>query len=333
MKLCLLLFLLVLMTSCVSASKEVCGFYWVSGDDSTPYATVSANPDAITMLCPTWMGLKDSQGNIAAKEDPRISAFAKEHGIKIIPLIWGSDKRTMHNIFSNIFSRTRLVKNIVAALDSFSYCQGVNLDFEGLDPKDRWSFDNFLIELSAKLKPKGYLLTIDVPAKSYDNKWNDYAYWCDYIDIGRTCDIVMIMCYDEHWSTSKPGPVASVQMDHAVLKYATSVMPKEKVFLGLPFYGYDWPQKGRATARRYGSVTKLLEERSGKLMWDREAKVPWYTYTSDEGVPRTLYFENAASISAKLEIARRHDVGGVCIWSLGGEDPAIWDAMREYRKP
>lgn len=314
------------------APREVAGYYWVYDDGTKPFASVSNNSDAISMLCPTWMGLKDSQGAIYAKEDPKVSEYAKAHGIKVLPLIWGSDAKSMHAIFSSISNRSRLVREIVAALDSFSYCQGVNLDFEGMYASDRYSYSNFLIQLSAKLKPKGYLLTIDVPAKSYDRPKDSWSGCFDYREIGRYCDIVMIMTYDEHWSTGGPGPVASVQMDDVVLAYATTVIPKEKIFLGLPFYGYDWPAKGKAKSYRYDTTMQLVKDKAIKLNWDRDAKTPWYTYTDDTGAKRTSYYEDKRSIAAKLAIGQKYDVGGVCIWSLGGEDPGIWDAMREFRK-
>lgn len=313
-------------------ARDVAGYYFVNGDDTGPYASASGNADALSILCPTWMGLKDSKGNIYAKEDPKLSAFAKERGIKLIPLIWGSDRKSMHALFTSIENRTRLVRNIADSLDAFTYCQGVNLDFENVDPKDRYSYNSFLLELSAKLKPKGYLVTIDVPAKGHEDLKNSWAGAFDYAEIGRLCDTVMIMAYDEHWSTSHPGPVASVQLDDVVLSYASTVIPKGKIFLGLPFYGYDWPAKGAARARRYTAISKLMKDNTTKLNWEREAKTPWFNYTDTSGGKRTLYFENKASIAAKLEIADRYDIGGICMWCLGDEDPTIWDAIREFRK-
>jgi spore germination protein YaaH len=187
------------------------------------------------------------------------------------------------------------------------------------------------VELAAKIKPKGYLLTIDVPGKSSESLTNEWAGAFDYPEIGRYCDMVMLMTYDEHWSTSRPGPVASVQMDDRVLAYATATMPPDKILMGVPFYSYDWPAKGRAVSHLYNQTSATLAESKAKLMWDREAKVPWFTYTDKDGARRTTYFENGRSIAAKLDIARKWNVRGICIWSLGHEDPAMWEAIREYR--
>lgn len=333
----LLLLIAVLVICPAHASRpprDVAGYYWVYDDGTKPFASFSGNTDAISMICPVWMELSGTNGDITFHEDTKVEDYAREHGIRVLPLIQFFSSRTMHAVFTNIISRARLSRQIVEALDSCKYVQGINLDFEGMRAEDRYSYNNFLIEISTRLKAKGYLCTIDVPAKSRENLTSSWNGWCDYAEIGRYCDIVMIMTYDEHEGSSGPGPISSVQMCDRTLAYATSVMPKEKVYLGLPFYGYDWPQKGKGgvTSPRYEKTMQQVKDKSILVNWDREAKCPWYTYSDDNGNTRTCYYEDARSIAAKLEIGRRHDVGGVCIWSLGGEDPKIWDSIRQFRK-
>ena len=286
------------------------------------------------MLCPTWMSLKSAQGDIACEaEDTKIEEFAKEHGITVLPLIVSSDAAMMHELFTKIENRARLARNIVTLLDSFKYVQGINLDFEGLRPEDRHAYNQFLLEISTRLKAKGYMTTIDVPAKTHEDPKHGWSGAFDYAEIARYCDILMIMTYDEHVPFGDPGPVSSVQFDDDTLRYATSLIPKEKIFLGLPFYGYDWQiGKGTAGSYRYDYAMDLVKEKRIKINWDSEGKVPWYSYTDNDGVKRICYYEDARSIAAKLEIGKKWDVGGVCIWSLGGEDPGVWNAMREFRK-
>lgn len=314
--------------------RGVAGYYWVYDDGTKPFASLSHNTDVVTMLCPTWMELKDTQGEITFQEDTKLEDYAKEHGIQVLPLIVSFSRSKMHAVFGSIESRVRLERHIVDALDSCKYVQGINLDFEGMRAEDRYSYTNFIIELRALLKQKGYMLTIDVPAESYDSPKNGWIGCFDYREIGRYCDIVMIMTYDEHEGSSGPGPISSVQMCDSVLRYATGVIPKEKIYLGLPFYGYDWPAKGKGkvTSPRYDETMQQVKDKSIKPNWDRNARCPWYTYTDDKGARRTAYYEDGRSIAAKMEIGRKYDVGGVCIWSLGGEDPAVWDSIRRFRQ-
>ena len=322
-------------TPAAKAPRGVAGYYWVYDDGTKPFASASNNADAITMLCPTWMELKNTQGDIDWHPDSKLQDWAKERGIQVVPLIASFSPRTMHAVFSSIESRVRLERQILDALDSCKYVQGINLDFEGMHAEDRSSYTNFIIELSALLKPKGYMMTIDVPAKTCESLTNNWTGCFDFPEIGRYCDIVMVMTYDEHEGSSGPGPISSVQMCDATMRYTTSVIPKEKVYLGLPFYGYDWPERGkgaRVTSPRYDETMQQVKEKSIKPNWDKVARCPWYKYTDDKGIHRTAYYEDSRSIAAKLEIGRRYDVGGICIWSLGGEDPGIWSSIRRFRQ-
>jgi Bacterial Ig domain len=63
------------------------------------------------------------------------------------------------------------------------------------------------------------------------------------------------------------------------------------------------------------------------LMWDSASASPWFEYVSGSA-RHTVWFENGSSVGAKLDVTRVHDVGGIAVWRLGGEDPANWSAVR-----
>jgi spore germination protein len=187
-------------------------------------------------------------------------------------------------------------------------------------------------ELSAKLKPKGYQITIDVPAKTVDNPANGWSGAFDYSELAKYSDTLMLMTYDEHESHGAPGPIASVGFVEKCLQYATSVVPKEKLMLGIPFYGYDWADKGRCKCLWYSKNSQFIQDKKIKTRWDSDSKCPWYCYKDERGQKRTAWYENARSTEAKLKLGAEFDVAGICIWSLGDEDPATWKAIREFRK-
>jgi len=314
------------------ALREVAGFYWVYDDGSGPYTSAVQHAADISMLCPTWLTLKDSQGTVEVAKDTRLEAFAKEKGIRLVPLIACFSRKLQHDLLNSPESRTRLVNRIDEILDGYQYCQGVNLDLENLDHADRTVYGQFLAELAAKLKPKGYLITIDVPAKTRDDTSSDWSGAFDYAEINKYCDLIMLMTYDEHESHSGPGPISSVGFVEKCLKYATGIIPKEKLLLGIPFYGYDWGPNGKCKCLWYNATAQFIKDNKIPLMWDATAKAPWFTYTDKNGDQRTAWFENKGSIAAKLKVGKRYDVGGICIWSLGDEDPGIWDAIHDFRK-
>ena len=68
--------------------------------------------------------------------------------------------------------------------------------------------------------------------------------------------------------------------------------------------------------------------------WDDTAATPYADYTA-EGDRYRLWYEDARSVSAKMQLARMFGVGGVSLWRLGtipnygdaGLDYDVWSAV------
>jgi GH18 family chitinase len=134
------------------------------------------------------------------------------------------------------------------------------------------------------------------------------------------------MTYEYHWSTSGPGPISPIDWVGDVLSFARTVISPAKIMQGVPFYGYDWMgQSGNPVV--WEEAVSLAAQYGVTTNWDANSASPWFTY----GVKRTqhtVWFENAASVDAKLELTGAYDIGGVTLWRLGGEDPDVWPALR-----
>ena len=94
-------------------------------------------------------------------------------------------------------------------------------------------------ELASILHSHGKIVTIDVSGKTWDDTSGWGGAW-DYRALGEACDYVCIMCYDYHWSGSEAGPIGPLGWLRKVVKYALSTIPREKIVIGIPFYGYRW---------------------------------------------------------------------------------------------
>ena len=79
--------------------------------------------------------------------------------------------------------------------------------------------------------------------------------------ISKIADRVLVMAYDQHWSTSKPGPVASLTWCREVAAYASKNIPKSKLIMGLPLYGREWGDQGYSRSIRWNQVNELIGKR------------------------------------------------------------------------
>lgn len=276
----------------------------------------------------TYTYVTDGYGNMTGTAPADILNYAKNNNKYTLALITNEfDGQVAKSLLENSQNRRRLIDNILSALKANNY-KGVNIDFEGLFPSSRPHFTAFMSELYSTLNPLGFTVTVAVPAKTGDNPSYAWSGAFDYAQIGRFSDQVVLMTYDEHWSGGPAGPIASIGWVQKVVEYALTVMPAEKIVLGIAAYGYDWPSNG--SSAKSLSISKAYSTASSKgaqIKWDQVSKSPYFNYTDSSGIYHTVWFENSTSIEYKLDIVNNYDLHGIAIWRLGLENSDFWTAI------
>jgi len=273
----------------------------------------------------------DQNGNIITRAYPELMAEARDRGLPVQGLLhnWSGDNfspEIARAVVSDPVVRDRTIANVIAVARQQGL-SGINVDLERIPPDQRENYTAFVRLLYNAAKAEGLQLTLSVPGKTYDDTTSIWEGAFDYRALGAYADYVAVMAYDEHLPGLPAGPVASYGWVRQVAQYAASQIPPHKVLLGLGAYGYEWIQgttQGRALSA--SGAMALAEEYGAAVQWDAEAQVPYFTYVRD-GVPRIVYYEDARSTAVKLSLVRDYGLGGVAIWRLGLEDPAIWSVL------
>lgn len=212
--------------------------------------------------------------------------------------------------------RKKLLDDIVKAAADFD---GVQLDLELIPKKDRKHYITFIADLRYKLK--GKMLSVCVPARFKLLQDDIYP----YAEIAKYCDRVFIMAYDEHWSTSKAGPVASVDWCKKVVDYAHQVIPENKLIMGVPFYGRTWANKTTASAWYFSGANRIMRE-NGVTEVTYENDIPKFTYKTTVTV--TGYFNDAYSVLNLCRMYEKVGVKKIGFWRIGQEDPDFWQYLK-----
>lgn len=304
-------------------SKVFLGYWAYWGGSDRPFSSLDDNYDSIDLFSPYWYTLL-ADGSLKSREANHASMTETAHarGQKVIPLI---NKVSDNTTLVNATVRQRAVTNIYNLLVDKGY-DGVNIDFEGMPPSTKPGVTAFMRELEAKLRPAGLLVTMAVPAKwSADDSRNSFAACFDYPALGKIVDYLVIMTYDHHAAWSGPGPVAEAGWVEEVIKYATGVVPAEKILLGLAGYGYDWSSRGCASLGAW-EAPALAERHGVQVQWDSAAKVPHFTYWSS-GIRHDVWYEDSHSNDIKIAMINKYNLGGAALWSLGQEDSRFWQVL------
>lgn len=300
---------------------------WVVYWDAKSEKRFVENADKFTWVSPTWYDI-DGNGDISERGfSEKLIQVAREHGVKVVPLIAnkGFSSEVGHSILTDPEIREKVLEGIVKIVAEKNY-DGINIDFEGIDPADREALSRFICDLSERLHGLGKELSIDVPAKTRAT----YEGWSgafDYAELAKCVDYLVIMIYDYHWSGGEPGPVSPLGWFKQVLSYVVATVPKEKIVAGIPVYGYDWPAGGKGRGITYEECVRQAELHGVEISFDAESGEVTYKYESG-GVLHEVWCNTAKSAELRFEAALEYGINRIAFWRVGAEDPRFWSIIK-----
>jgi spore germination protein YaaH len=289
-----------------------------------------ANADIIDDISPFWYST-DASGRIYGTRNDELVRIAHENNIRIIPSIHNvNDPGVVVPVLRDPQRRARHVQNIVDEVLARNY-DGIDIDYESIDSSLREEFSAFMRDLGAALHQHGKLLTVAVHGK--DSDYGGLGGFQDWVELNKHVDQLRIMTYDYHWRGSGPGPVAPAYWIESVAEYARTVVDPSKIFIGVHFYGYDWPPGGNATARPWSVIEEIINQQGPTVSFiERNANgrvgESTFSYRSPQGV-REVWFMTAVGLADKVKTVQTMDLAGIAIWQLGYEKPEYWQTVRD----
>lgn len=243
-----------------------------------------------------------------------------------------------NELFASDQAQQNLINNVLATIREKGY-YGVGVDFEYIFPEDRENFNEFLRRLTDVMHQNGYIVTVAVAPKTSDDMQGVLYEAHDYKTIGEIADHVVIMTYEWGYTYGEPMAVSPVNRVKEVLDYAVTVIPRNKILMGVPNYGYDWtlPWQQGTAARVVSNVgaVDLARERGAFIMYDPVAQAPYFNYYDDQAKQHVVWFEDARSIDAKLRLVNQYGLLGVSYWTINRFFPQNWlvqDALYDIIK-
>jgi spore germination protein len=272
-------------------------------------------------------------GTLTAINDAPLIEAARQ--AKVAPLLvitnllpgGGFSSDLAHTILSSVQLQDTLLNNVLQTLRAKNY-YGLDIDFEYIYPADRQLYNNFLRKAVEKLKPLGYSVTTALAPKiSADQKGLLYEAH-DYPVHGQLASHVILMTYEWGYTFGPPMAVAPLNAVRRVLDYAVTAIPRDKILMGIPNYGYDWTlpyQRGtRAATLSNIGVVDLAARFGGEIQYDEISQAPFFNYYDNNAKQHVVWFEDARSIRAKLQLVNEFRLSGISYWTIGRYFPQNW---------
>ncbi len=328
------------------------GFYvtW----DAASFVSLKQYYPQIDILFAEWLHVLGPDGNVqgvdAANQlfgvapngspvrsvDEKVMPFLKSEkaAVDVVPLINNFDpvrRQWLNNIgefLSNEEGRRNFRAQLLRFLAGDRY-KGAAIDFEEIPLSAQPGFRALITELGQDLHARGLKLYVNVPVMD-----KDY----DYAVLAANSDGLVIMNYDQHQTTSAPGPLAAQDWFISNVEQAIRDIPRDKIICGVGNYGYDW-----SIDRRSGRVSRVenntvqdawlhAHESESDIELDSDSLNPHFAYEDDNSTQHQVWYLDAVTTLNQMRAARKLGIRTFALWRLGAEDRsvwAIWDNPRE----
>ena len=290
----------------------------------------------LTYAAPFTYGFRPD-GTLVELEDETLLSLARELGTgTLMHLSTLTDAGNFSNELSHLALTDAAVQDTLVGhvLETIAEkgCRGLDVDFEFLPAGDAAAYAALIRRFRAALSPQGFPVIVAAAPKTYAAQPGLLYEGHDYQALGEAADFVFLMTYEWGYTYGPPMAVAPLPNVRAVVEYALTEIPAEKLWLGLPLYGYDWPLPFRQGETRAASLSpQYAVELAGRygvpIQYDVQAQAPWFRYTDGAGREHEVWFEDARSLRAKLELIPAYGLSGAGYWNLMRPFPQNWPLL------
>ncbi|MCP4439585.1 MAG: T9SS type A sorting domain-containing protein [Aureispira sp.] len=249
--------------------------------------------------------------------------------------------------FGSSTAQQTLITNLINLVQTRG-ANGVNIDFEGIPSSQKTNFTNFMIDLANQMHtaiPNSQVSTV-----LYAVDWNGIF---DVPALSAAVDLFIIMGYDYYYSGSgSAGPNDPLysfttgynySLSRSITDYVSKGMPLQKLVLGLPYYGREWPTvantlpsntTGTGVSRTFKYIKNNSSGNYSNPQWDVTSQTPYHVF-NDGTSWRQCFAMDAQGLESRLDIVLKRGIAGMGIWALGYDDGYLdlWNVIREKMTP
>lgn len=213
---------------------------------------------------------------------------------------------------------------------------GVDVDFEYIPAPQAEAYASFIDRMKESLG-EGYPVFVSLSPKYSSDQRGLLYEGHNYGELGRAADYTLLMTYEWGYTYGPPLPVSPINEVRRVIDYAVTEIPREKIFIGVPNYGYDWALpyvrgESRAQSLSNTAAVNRARERQAAIQYDETAEAPFFTYfdrpqTYADAVEHIVWFQNARSAEAILRLVSEYGIRGAGVWNIMRYFPSLWTVM------
>ena len=266
-----------------------------------------------------------ADGSLIPLDESNMLPQARSHQVQPLLVLASLDEeedfstQLVQTLLESPTLQEKLLDELIPLMAEKGY-RGLDVDFEYIPGGNAADYVAFLRRAKERLHANHMILSVALAPKTSARQSGLLYEGLDYRAIGEVVDQALIMTYEWGYSRSQPMAVSPIDQVRSVLEYAVTEIPREKILLGIPNYGYDWalpfnPNADRAKSIGNEEAVQLAISFGAVIEYDEKAQAPHFQYTQN-GTTHEVWFEDARSIEAKYNLVDEFGLKGAGYWNL-----------------
>lgn len=228
-------------------------------------------------------------------------------------------------LLNNNNAQEKLISQILTTIQNKKY-SGIILNFEQIPIQSRNLYISLIQNMQKLLNENGYTLYIALDPNNMVDA-NQY-----YTALGEFSNGIIIMTYGIEITQTSSITISSIQKIEDIIKYITSLIPANKIILGIPNHGYGWRtmqnNNNMPQPRIIGNqeAIQIAISQNAAIMFDEKSQYPYfYYYINNQRFE--VWFQDARSAIAKFNLIKKYNLAGISYWTLMKKSHQTWQAL------
>lgn len=235
--------------------------------------------------------------------------------------------RTDYDLLLNNEFQDKQIDNILAILKTKGF-MGLNLSFQFINVSNVLLYRDYLMKVSTRLNAEGYPVFVTINPNITETSAGVQFERIDYSYFNQISDSMIFMTYEWASQRNPPSAISSIYRANLFLNHVLNYIPSDKIILGIATIGYDWelpyvPGVSNINVISYERFIDFAENFGAEIRFDEASQSPYFTYTSGM-VDHIVWFIDAKSINASLDLVIKYNLKGISIWNITIYNPQLW---------
>jgi cellulose synthase/poly-beta-1,6-N-acetylglucosamine synthase-like glycosyltransferase/peptidoglycan/xylan/chitin deacetylase (PgdA/CDA1 family)/spore germination protein YaaH len=302
---------------------------YLSPWDPAALLSLEHHADQLTHVASDWLSLIGVEGKLVETPDDKARLLCVRKGLGFLPILRNLDgddwqPEAVETLArSSPQERALFLNTLIGRLPPGS--TGLLVEWSELDPTYKKETSQLIKELGESLHAINKELWFTVPTG------NDFDAF-DLEVIANSADRLVATLFDENSGSKDPGPLADSDWFEGWLKTMMVYGDPDQWVIGVGTYAYDW-RKDNSTMTPLGFTDVMARAALAGVdpaQVDSLSNAPHFNYLAgpDQNQEHEVWFLDAVTFANERRAMAPYHPGGIALYRLGEEDPAIWDLLR-----